>query len=214
MSEIREAIYKRAKLGGKVGFGNRPVIIVVDFQKGFTLPQSPSGRDMTDRIMNAVMITNAARHKNIKIIYTRLGFNKDGSDLTTFGKKAFILKEFVRDHWYYEWDDRLDIKEDDIQIEKHCPSVFFGTPIAQILVTLQIDTVVLCGCTVGGCVYASAVDSCSFGFKTIVVSDASADRSQEVYDLFLWNLGQKYADIMTTDEVICKIQSINSLSYA
>lgn len=213
MDPNRQEAYSRSKLGGGIGFGKRPAIVVIDFQKGFTLPEAPAGGDMTAAVNTAVKVINEARKKNIKVFYTRVGYNKDGSDLLAFGHKATILREFTRDHWYYEWDERLDIREEDICIEKHWPSAFFGTHFVQMLIGMRIDTLIVCGCTTAGCVYATVVDSCSYGFRTIVVPDGVADRAKETHDMFLWNMGQKYADIMTSDEVITKINELEPLTY-
>lgn len=213
MGKTKDEIYQIAKMGGSVGFGKRPAIVVIDFQKGFTLPEAPGGGDMTDQVLNTAKLIQAAREKNVRVFYTRVGYNKDGSDLTSFGHKATILKEFTRDHWYYEWDDRLDIRDEDVLIEKHWPSAFFGTHLTPMLIGMHIDTVILCGCTVGGCVYASSIDSCSNGFRTIAASDGVADRAKETFDMFLWNMGQKYADIMTVDQIIEEINKLKPLTY-
>lgn len=212
MSE-KEQIYQKAKLGGAVGFGKRPAIVVIDLQKGFTLPSAPAGGDMTSTVETVNKLTEAARDKNIKVIYTRVGYNKDGVDLGVFGHKAFVLRDFTRDSWYYEMDDRLNIKEDDIVMEKHWPSAFFGTHLLQMLITMHIDTLIVTGCTTAGCVYATVVDACSYGFRTIVVKEGVADRAEETHNMFLWNMGQKYADILSVDEVIEEITKLNKMEY-
>ncbi len=204
----KEEAYKRGKFGGKVGFGKKPAIVVVDLQKGFTMPGTAPGRDMTKEVLATAKITKAAKAKNIRAFYTRVGYNKDGSDLGVFGKKVGILKKFTRDSVLYEMDERLKIDKTGIVFEKHWPSAFFGTHLNQMLITMGIDTIIVTGCTTAGCIYSTAVDSCSYGYRTIVVSDAVADRSIETHNLFLWNMGQKYADIMSSDEVIQEIKKI------
>jgi len=207
----KEQAYKRGQFGGKIGFGKSPAIVVVDFQKGFTLPDAMAGGDMTREVEATAKITTAAHKKNIRAFYTRVGYNKDGSDLGVFGLKVGILKEFSRDSVLYELDDRLQIADNGIVLEKHWPSAFFGTHLNQMLIPMSIDTIIVTGCTTAGCVYATVIDSCSYGYRTIVVSDAVADRSSETHNIFLWNMGQKYADIMTSDEVIQEIGKLQSL---
>lgn len=209
----KEKIYEKAKLGGKVGFGKRPAIVVIDLQKGFTLPTAPAGGDMTSTVEVVNSLTEAAREKNIKVFYTRVGYQKDGIDLGVFGHKAFVLRDFTRDTWYYELDDRLKIKEEDVVMEKHWPSSFFGTHLLQMLITMHIDTLIVTGCTTAGCVYATVVDSCSYGFRTVVVTEGVADRALETHNMFLWNMGQKYADVMTLSEVIDEIGKLEKLEY-
>jgi len=210
----KESIYERAKLGEPIGWGKRPVLIVVDFQKGFTMDSSPMGGDMTKEVGKAKKLAEACRTKNIKCIYTRVGYNKDGSDLSVWSLKAPGLKEYTRDHWYYEFDERLGIEDDDITVEKHWPSAFFGTHIAPMLIGMNIDTVILCGCTVGGCLYATAIDTLSYGFKAMIATDASADRSEETKQMFMWNMGMKYGDLLTTEEIIEHIDSMEPMEYS
>lgn len=211
--DSKDAIYKKAGLGGKVGFGKRPAIIVIDFQKAFTCADAPAGTDMSFQCKQTKKLTDAARKKNIRIFYTRVGFAKDGIDIGLWGEKCCSNKLVTRDTWLYEWDDNLDIRPEDVLIEKHWPSAFFGTHLAQMLIPLHIDTTILCGCTVGGCVYASAIDSCSYGFRTIIPQDAVFDRTKETYEMFLWNMNQKYGDVSTVDECIAEIEKLEPLEY-
>lgn len=207
----REEAYKRGKFGGNVGFGERPAVVVVDLQKGFTMPDAVAGGDMTKEVLATAKITTAGKAKNVRAFYTRVGYNRDGSDLGVFGHKVGILKEFTRDSVLYEMDERLQIADNGIVLEKHWPSAFFGTHLNQMLIPMGIDTVIVTGCTTAGCVYATVIDSCSYGYRTIVVSDAVADRSSETHNMFLWNMGQKYADIMTSDQVVQEIAKIRPL---
>ncbi|GFN33153.1 isochorismatase family protein [Paenibacillus xylaniclasticus] len=210
----RSEVYRHAGLGGRAGFGQRPAIVVIDFQNAFTSEQSASGADMSDACKATRQLTDVAREKNIQIIYTRVGYKLNGVDLGIWGEKCPSLKEIQPGSWHYEWDSHLDVRPEDVEIEKHGPSAFFGTHLAPMLNAMHIDTVILCGCTVGGCVYATSLDSCSYGFRTIVPQECVADRSQEVYDLFLWNMNQKYADIMPLDDVLAAIEQLNPLEYA
>lgn len=210
----KEAVYKRARLGEPIGWGKRPALIVVDFQKGFTMPEAPMGGDMTAEVENARRLADACRRKNIKCIYTRVGYNKDGSDLSVWALKAPGLKEYTRDHWYYEFDERLGIQEEDILIEKHGPSALLGTHIVQMLIGMNIDTVILCGCTVGGCLYATAIDALSYNFRAMIATDASSDRAEETKKFFMWNMGMKYGDLLTTEEIIQHINSMEPMEYS
>ncbi len=213
MSDSKESIYAKARLGEKIGWGERPALVVVDYQRGFTEP-SPMGGDMTVEVENTKRLADACRAKNIKCFYTRVGYNKDGSDLTVWSLKAPGLREYTRDSWMYEFDPRLGIQEEDICFEKHWPSSFMGTSLVQILIGMNIDTIILCGCTVGGCLYATAIDCLSYGYKTQIVTDASADRSEETKKIFMWNMGMKYGDLYTTDEVIEHINQMEPMTYS
>ena len=213
MAETKDDIYKKAGLGGSVGFGERPVIIVVDFQNAYTDPRAATAGDLNFQCQQTKKLTDAAREKNIRVIYTRVGYSEDGIDLGLWGEKCPSLKPVTRDTWDYEWNQYLDVREEDVKIEKHWPSAFFGTHLTQMLIPMHIDTCIICGGTVGGCVYATVIDSCSYGFRTIIPRDAVGDRTKETYDMFLWNMNQKYGDVSSVDECIEYFKTIEPLEY-
>lgn len=209
----KENVYKKAGLGKPVGFGERPALIVVDFQKGFTKAESALGGDLGAEVLQTKKLADACRKKNVKVVYTRVGYNKDGSDLTTWSLKVPGLLEYTRDTWFYEYDERLGIQPEDYLIEKHAPSAFFGTHLVPMLIALHIDTVILTGCTVGGCLYATAIDALSYGYRPMIVTDCAGDRSQETKEIFMWNMGMKYGDLMSCDEVIGVIDKLKPMQY-
>ena len=110
--------------------------------------------------------------------------------------------------------DGLSMEPDDILITKQYPSAFFGTSLDATLRWLQVDTLLLTGVTTSGCVRASCIDSISFGFVTLVVSDAVGDRAQGPHDANLYDMSAKYADLLTTEEAMTYLQSISSSAQA
>lgn len=206
-------IYKNAGIGGTIGFGKRPAILVVDFQKAFTHEESPLGMDMEDACRKTRKLTMAAREKNIRVIYTRLGYGKDGVELNALGQKCSNYRLITRNSWLYEFDERLDIRDEDIVIECHAPSAFFGTALNQILKPIYVDTLLICGAPVAGPLYTTALEACSYGYRTIIPTDAVADYSQELAETFLWNINMKYGDLSTVDACIEEIGKLKPLKY-
>lgn len=91
-------------------------------------------------------------------------------------------------------------RDDEVRIPKDHPSAFFGTPLVTHLISRGVDTVLLAGCTTSGCVRATAVDAFSLGFKVGVIHDAVYDRTDLVHDVSLFDLGAKYADLLSSEE--------------
>ena len=73
------------------------------------------------------------------------------------------------------------------------------------LVMQGVDTVLVAGCTTSGCVRASVLDSMSYNFRTIVVSDCVGDRALGPHRANLFDMEQKYADLMSADQVLAAI---------
>ncbi len=89
----------------------------------------------------------------------------------------------------------------EVVIEKRRPSSFFGTPLAAYLISRRVDTLVLTGNTTSGCIRATAVDSYSFGFATIIPESCVFDRVETSHRLSLFDLHNKYANVLSDEEL-------------
>jgi maleamate amidohydrolase len=81
-------------------------------------------------------------------------------------------------------------------VEKVKPSAFFGTPLASHLISLGVDTVVVTGCTTSGCVRATVTDAFSYNFRVLLVEEGTFDRGEVSHKVNLFDLNQKYADVV------------------
>jgi len=79
------------------------------------------------------------------------------------------------------------------------------------LIAKNIETLVITGCTTSGCVRASVVDSMSYNYRTIVVTDCVGDRALGPHEANLFDMQQKYADLYSSDEVISKLKEQNQM---
>jgi nicotinamidase-related amidase len=81
------------------------------------------------------------------------------------------------------------------------PSAFFETQLASYLVWHRVDTLVITGGSTSGCVRATAVDSLSHGYRTIVPEECVADKHESYHFANLTDLLLKYADVVGVDEI-------------
>jgi nicotinamidase-related amidase len=81
------------------------------------------------------------------------------------------------------------------------PSVFFETQLPSLLTWYKIDTVILTGGSTSGCVRASAVESLSRGYRTIVPLECVADKHESYHYANLTDMALKYADVLSQQEV-------------
>jgi len=82
------------------------------------------------------------------------------------------------------------------------PSAFFETPLASYLIWHRVDTIVVTGGSTSGCVRATAVDSLSHGYRTIVPEECVADKHESYHYANLSDLLIKYADVVSVSEVV------------
>ncbi|MEM7123826.1 MAG: isochorismatase family protein [Pseudomonadota bacterium] len=195
-------IYKRQGYGGKSGFGKSPAVIVVDFVNGFADPDQLGGGNIGEAIENTAKLLSAARRAKLPIAYTRVVYADDGADLSVFCLKSPNLAKLTEDAPGSQIVESLAPQAGDYIVRKIQPSAFFGTNLAAWLVGHGVDTVIVTGCTTSGCVRASVVDAMSFNFKTIVVTDCVGDRAMAPHDANLFDMEQKYADLMICEEVV------------
>ena len=92
-------------------------------------------------------------------------------------------------------------------VRKTQASAFFGTHLGSVLTGRAIDTLIVTGCTTSGCVRASVVDAVSMNFRTVVASDAVGDRAHGPHEANLFDMGQKYADLLSVGEIMAALRS-------
>ena len=200
--EDKHRIYEQAELGGRVGFGNRAAVVVVDFQRCFADPSIPGGGDFSDAIDATARLLAAARSHGVPVVYTVVAYDDPARDAGRFIDKCPTLKYAVAGTEMVELDERLGRRPDEPVVVKSFASAFFGTTVAPYLTGLGVDTVILAGCTTSGCVRASAIDSMQSGFRTIIPRQCVGDIAAEPHEANLFDIDAKYGDVMELDAVL------------
>ncbi len=197
------AFFAERGFGLRLGFGERPALVVIDMMNGFTDPSMPLGANL-DKEMEAIkQVLAAAREVEIPIFYTVVYYEeqdfRDAGLWVLKQKGAVSLKAGTP---AVELDQRLGRRENEAIILKKYASGFFGTDLISRLNSRQIDTLLVSGCTTSGCVRATAVDSLQLGIRPVVIREAVGDRAELAHRQSLFDLEQKYADVVGVDEVL------------
>lgn len=202
MAENKETIYEKADMDNHVGYGEDPALLVVDLQRGFTDPENPLGGDLTGVVERTNELIDAAREGDVPIVFARIvTTHEDAQDLGVWGEKIPSLATLREDSKWVELDPRLRVEDDDHVLDKRQASAYHETELESILTYFGTDTVIVTGCTTSGCIRATAVDSCSHGYYTIVPEKAVGDRATEPHDANLFDIDAKYGDVRPVDEV-------------
>jgi maleamate amidohydrolase len=205
--EARE-VYEQAGLGASVTLGSRPAVLVIDFSCGFTDPECSLGSDCTEAVEQTKRVLDAARAKGLPVIFTTIGFEPSLKDGGLWLQKAPSLADLQIGGKWVEIDPRLEPREDEAIVLKKGAYGFFGTNLASILVSLGVDSVVLCGATTSGCIRATAVDLLQYGWPTIVPRECVADRAQAPHEANLFDIQAKYADVVSVDDALAYLESV------
>jgi len=203
-----DAIYSRAGFGHPIRRGVRPALLVVDFSRGFTEPEFPTGADMTVQVTGTASLARAFRDRGLPVFLTVIAYQPNLRDAGAWLDKFPGARGLVEGTPAVALDPRLDVEPSDVVVTKKGPSAFFGTNLAALLAAEMTDTVVVCGATTSGCVRASVVDSVQYGFQTMVVADCVGDRAQGPHDANLFDMAAKYADVVALPEAMAYLAGL------
>lgn len=199
----------------RLGFGERPVVLVVDFINAYTTSGSPLfAPDVVNAVQETVALLALARERQIPVVYTQVLYNPNFQDGGVFIKKVPVLKTLLPGEPLAAIVPELEPAPQDTIITKQYASAFFGTSLAAMLTSLRVDTVILTGCSTSGCVRASAVDGMQYGFRVIVPRECVGDRHQAPHEANLFDIHSKYGDVVTKEEVMAYLQKFSPGSVA
>jgi maleamate amidohydrolase len=150
------------------------------------------------------------RAHRLPVAFTRVVYADDGSDGGIFSTKQPRLLMLTESHPAGQIVPELAPRAGELIVRKNQASAFFGTNLAPWLVRQGADTLVVAGCTTSGCVRASVVDAISYNFRPVVVRDCVGDRALGPHEANLFDMAQKYADVIERDEVIRRLTNHGS----
>ena len=209
MSELD--IYQKQGFGNRSGMGQRPALLIVDFVNGFADPDQFGGGNIGEAIENTRELLAEARALGLPVAFTRVVYAEDGSDAGVFTLKAPTSKNLTEESFSSQIVEQLKPWNGEYIVRKTQPSAFFGTNLTAWFVSKSVDTVIVTGCTTSGCVRASVIDSMSYNFKTVVATDCVGDRALGPHEANLFDMKQKYADLMTSSEIVAVLHEIASI---
>ena len=214
MSVSREDNYAGV-FNGKVGFGDRPAVIVIDFTNAYTTKGSPLfAEGVVSAVKETVGLLDAARAARVPIIFTKVMYHPSLIDGGLFVKKVPVLQTLVPGEPMAEIDPHVAPRPDELVIVKQYPSCFFGTPLMSALTALHVDTLVLTGCSTSGCVRATAIDGLQYGFRVIVPRECVGDRHDGPHDANLFDINAKYGDVVGKADVIARFARMSPSAAA
>nr|WP_229681466.1 isochorismatase family protein [Neoroseomonas lacus] len=188
-------------MGNRAGLGQAPALVIIDFVVGFSDPAHFGGGNIGPAIEQTVELLAFARKQGWPVAHTRVVYADDGADAGVFTLKAPSLRKLTETSPLSQIVPELTPLPGELVIRKQGASGFFDTNLASWLAFRRVDTVAVAGCTTSGCVRATVVDSMQHNFRTVCVMDCVGDRAIGPHEANLFDMGQKYADLMTRVEL-------------
>mmetsp|Transcript_131197 Transcript_131197/g.261840 ORF Transcript_131197/g.261840 Transcript_131197/m.261840 type:complete len:575 (-) Transcript_131197:20-1744(-) len=203
--------------GTGLGFGQKTAVIVIDFTRAYTTPGSDffcgdANIGVVKAVRESIDVLAAARKAGVPIIYTRVVFTEGAPEGGVFVQKVPKLREWLVDNPMTEIVSEVAPQPGDTVLFKQYPSCFFGTPLASLLTSQSVDSVLLIGCSTSGCVRATATDAMSNGFRVVVCRDCVGDRVKEVHEANLFDIKAKIGDVVDKSAVLAHFESLAAAS--
>ncbi|MCC6829746.1 MAG: isochorismatase family protein [Thermoleophilia bacterium] len=216
LPERDRLVYEAAGWGADAGYGQRPVLLVVDVIYNFCGDHPEPILDSIKRwryscgerswegIAALQRLIAACHEREVPIFYTGMDRRPDGFDQGSWNWKSSRSAEpiDVVGHKGNDYVEEIAPQPQDVVFVKRKPSAFLGTPLLGHLVYLGADTVIVTGTTTSGCVRATAVDAAQYNFHTVVPEECTWDRGELTHKVNLFDIQMKYGDVRTTDQVI------------
>ena len=203
MQSIDEYYKSRGIFQGRLGFGERPAVVVVDFAYGWTDDAYAGGsRRLDEPVENTARLLSAARSRSIPIIYTTSPFRPETGDQP---KKSAADESPGFQKWdqrAVQIDERISPHPEDLVIEKESASAFAGTHLIGYLIAHRVDTVLITGCSTSACIRATATDAKSNRFQPIIISDCVGDRAAAAHVFTLFDIQARFADVVSLEETL------------
>ncbi|AUV83303.1 cysteine hydrolase [Salinigranum rubrum] len=181
----------------------RTAVVVVDMQNGFCHPEGslyapPSG----DAVEPVTDLVARAREAGAHAVYTR---------------DVHPPEQFENNHYYDEFDrwgehvvegtwdaelvEELDVREEDLVVEKHTYDAFYRTQLEGWLRAHGVDDLLICGTLANVCVLHTAGSAGLRDFKPVLVRDAVGYLEEEHREYALDHADWLFGETTTVDEV-------------
>jgi nicotinamidase-related amidase len=179
-------------------------LIVVDMQHDFLSTEGYFAKQGYDpsplRAILPVLsrLIAACRAAGIRVIHTRQGYRADGADMTAYEKwrrRQSGLEGtdvLMRGSPGFEIVPEIDIRAEDIIVDKTCNGAFTYTDFEHVLRAQGITHLMFTGCTTDVCVHTTLREACDRNFQCLTVSDACASGDRYAHEAALHMVTVEY----------------------
>jgi maleamate amidohydrolase len=204
-------LYRNRGFMRRVGFGERPALINIDLANAWTRPDNPFTCEGMDVIIPGVQrLLAATRSKAVPVVFTTTAYvvtegpntdmglwhHKIPVEVLKLGTEAVAI------------DERIAPEPGEHVIVKKFASAFHGTYLADFLRAAGVDTVIVTGVTMAGCVRHTVEDAIGLGFRPIVVRECVGDRVAGAIEWNLFDIDAKFGDVEALEDVLDYLERV------
>ena len=172
-------------------------LIVIDLQEDFLSETgyfALQGYDLTPLraiLPNVNALIKASRAAGLHVIHTRQGYRGDMADMTPYEKWRRAQSGLdgtdvlLRSAKGFQIVPEVDVRPEDIIVDKTCNSAFTYTDFEHVLRARGITHLLFTGCTTDVCVHTTLREACDRNFQCLTISDACASGDQYAHEAAL-----------------------------
>lgn len=202
LEKLRQAYAKR-DWGGRVGFGKKPALVVIDMARFWLDSKEQIGSNLDAVLDGTRRVLQAARAAKLPVFFTTYAHDP-AHPASPHDQKLRVNFPANADE-LFDIDPRLERRPTEKLIRKRYASAFKGTNFHEMLTALGVDTLIVTGISTSHCVYATCRDATD-SFRVIVPREAVGERCEIFHEVNLLDIDLDLGDVMPAAEVIAHLR--------
>jgi len=198
LSDLRER-YRQRRWGGRVGYGVKPAVVVIDLARFWLDPRQQIGSQLDSVVEATCQVLKSARACGVPIFFTTFAY--DPAEPASPHDRKLRLELPAGAAELFALDPRLERAPSEKIVPKRYASAFKGTNFHEMLTGLGVDTLIVSGISTSHCVYATCRDATD-SFRVIVPREAVGERCELMHEVFLQDIDIDLGDVTSVDEVV------------
>ena len=204
--------YDHAGFAGRVGWGERPALLVIDMARAWVDPTQQLGSDLSGVLDSIVRLLSVARAAALPIYFTTMAYDSPAEVGNVVMKKLAHLDQMRRGSDLVALAPELERRPNEPLIEKPRASAFFGTHLLDMLISERVDTLIVTGCSTSGCIRGTCESGFNYNYHVLVPREAVGDRSASAHAANLFDIDARYGDVVSLDATLQHLSSFVSRS--
>lgn len=195
--------YLQCGWGMRVGWGQRPALIVIDMARYWLDPELQIGSNLDSVMEGTCQVLAASRRAGIPIFFTTLAWDPADPPSPQNRKLRWSVPDGKATE-LFALDPRLEHRPGEKIVYKRYASSFKGTNLHEMLTSLSVDTLIVAGISTSHCVYATCRDAAD-SFRVIVPREAIGERCELMHEVNLLDIDIDLGDVTPVADVVAQL---------
>jgi maleamate amidohydrolase len=206
MARIRQLRRDRTKIGP----GQNPAVVIVDFQKAFT-EHEHVGPSTPIALKHSQTLLEAAREAGVPVIYLVMILDHLDDRMLAQKVRSSLTERCGRGNPWTEISSSVPSQPGDHIVEKTVASGFYKTGLDDLLQSLGIDEVVVIGTSTSGCVRATVTDAAYRSYRISIVEECCDDFRTLSGEVSLWDMQDRFGDVVSLEWMLERFAQIKQI---